>query len=228
MDFGTTYSGRFCCRNTAELPSCIFTHVLAGIAYIQTSDPDFTKIQVIKSWPGDVGNFEKVPTEISYTRNNSVWGYEIQPGAERSSYFKLLLDAKATATKYDSPGLISDRGSYAKIPLPAGKSAPAVTTDYLRHLYNHLMSTLRQKLAITISSTPIQFVLTTPAIWSHEAQDATREAAKAAGFTSREGDTLCMVSEPEAAASYCLKDIYSQRRETENPLKVTSHSKYFP
>ena len=200
---------------------------LAGIAYIHTSDPDFTKIQVIKSWPGDVGNFEKVPTEIGYTRNSSLWGYEIQPGTDRSGYFKLLLDAKATATQYDSPGLISDNGSYAKIPLPAGKSASAVTTDYLRHLYNHLMNTLRRKLAITISNTPIQFVLTTPAIWSHEAQSATREAAKAAGFTSREGDTLSMVSEPEAAASYCLKEVFFQRRQTENPLQVTSRPKIF-
>ena len=227
VDFGTTYSGRFSCRNTAGLALYSMLILLAGIAYIHTSDPDFDKIQVIKSWPGSVGNFEKAPTEISYTGNSSVWGYGIQPGAERSGYFKLLLDPKATATRYDSPGLTSDSGSYSKIPLPPGKSASAVTTDYLRHLYNHLMSTLRQKLAITISNTPIRFVLTTPAIWSHEAQNATCEAAKAAGFTSREGDTLSMVSEPEAAASYCLKEVFSQRRETENPLQVTSHYKYF-
>ena len=200
---------------------------LAGIAYAHTSEPDFTDIQVIKSWPGDVGNYEKAPTEISYTRNSSVWGYEISPGTERNGYFKLLLDVKAAETQFDSLCLTADNGSSTRIPLYIGNSAPKVTTDYLRHLYNHLIDTVQQKLAITISSTPIQFVLTTPAIWSHEAQSATCEAAKAAGFTSREGDTLSMVSEPEAAASYCLKEVFSQRKETENPLRVTSHPKIF-
>ena len=201
---------------------------LAGIAYIHTSEPDFTNIQVIKSWPGVVGNFEKAPTEISYTGDSSVWGYEIHPGTERSSCFKLLLDAKATGTQFDSPGLTAGDGPYTKTRLPAGKSAPVVTTDYLRHLYNHLMNTLQQKLTKTIDNTPIQFVLTTPAIWSHEAQCTTCEAAKAAGFTSREGDTLSMVSEPEAAASYCLKEVFSQRKETGSPLEVISPPKHFP
>jgi molecular chaperone DnaK (HSP70) len=87
-------------------------------------------------------------------------------------------------------------------------------------LYAHLMQTLRERLGITLDSTPIQFVLTTPAIWSHEAQDATCDVAKEAGFMSRPGDTLWMVSEPEAAASYSIKEVYSQRKDTENPLKV--------
>jgi hypothetical protein len=195
---------------------------MVGLAYIHTTEPDFTNIQVIKSWPGGVGNFEKAPTEISYTSNGSAWGYEIRPGTERSSYFKLLLDANTTATQYDSPGLTSAHGSYSRTPLPAGKLATAVTTDYLRHLYNHLMDTLRRRLVLTLDNTPIQFVLTTPAIWSHGAQSATCEAAKRAGFTSRVGDTLSMVSEPEAAASYCLKEIFSQRKETQSPLRVTS------
>ena len=200
---------------------------LAGIAYIHTFEPDFTNIHVIKKWPGDVGNFEKVPTEISYTGDGSAWGYEIQPGAERSCYFKLLLDSKAAATQYDSPGLTTDSGSYTKIPLPPRKSASAVTTDYLRHLYDHLMDTLRGRLMVTISNTPIQFVLTTPAIWSHEAQRATREAAEAAGFTQREGDTLSMVSEPEAAASYCVQEMFSTGKATGNPLQVAPRPEYF-
>jgi hypothetical protein len=194
---------------------------LVGLAYIHTAEPDFTNIQVIKSWPASVGNFEKVPTEISYARNGSAWGYEIDPGTERNGYFKLLLDEYTRATQYDSPRL-SAHGSFSRTPLPSGKSALVVTTDYLRHLYNHLMHTLRRRFAKTLDISPIQFVLTTPAIWSDRAQSATCEAAKKAGFTSREGDTLTMVSEPEAAASYCLKEIFSQRRDTESPLRVTS------
>lgn len=198
---------------------------LAGVAYIHTANPYFTNIQVIKSWPGDVGNFEKVPTEISYTRDSSGWGYGIQPGAGRIGYFKRLLGANATATQFDSPEVISDSGSYSRIPLPEGKSASEVTTDYLRHLYNHIFDTFRKRLFITV---PIYFVLTIPAIWDHGAQNAMLEAAKAAEFTSREGDTLSMVSEPEAAASYCLNEMFCEGRETENPLQVISRSKIFP
>jgi len=110
--------------------------------------------------------------------------------------------------------------SYANTPLPAGKTAVEITTDYLKLLYAHLMRTLRQRLIRTLDNTPIQFVLTTPAIWSHEAQNATCQAAKDAGFTSRAGDTLTMVSEPEAAASYCLKEICHERSESDSPLEV--------
>lgn len=35
------------------------------------------------------------------------------------------------------------------------------------------------------------------------------EAAKRAGFTSRVSDTINMISEPEAAATYCLREMYS-------------------
>jgi molecular chaperone DnaK (HSP70) len=73
------------------------------------------------------------------------------------------------------------------------------------------METLRKRLVVTLDSTPIQFVLTTPAIWSHEAQNKTREAAKMAGFMSRPGDTLSMVSEPEASVLYCIKEVYSTK-----------------
>ena len=66
VDFGKLIPVGFCCRNTVGLASCIYTDVLAGIAYTHTSDPDFTKIQVIKSWPRDAGNFKKAPTEINY------------------------------------------------------------------------------------------------------------------------------------------------------------------
>jgi len=131
----------------------------------------------------------------------------------------------AAATQYDNPRLATSNPqsmecSYANIPLPAGKTAVETTTDYLKLLYTHLMKTLRQRLIRTLDNTPIQFVLTTPAIWSHEAQNATCQAAKDAGFTSRAGDTLTMVSEPEAAASYCLKEIYHERSDSDNPLQV--------
>ncbi|PUU75808.1 hypothetical protein B9Z19DRAFT_1030174 [Tuber borchii] len=204
VDFGTTYS---------------------GLAYIHTTEPDYKNIEVIDSWPGRGNtNHAKVPTEISYSESGATWGYDIPPNEIRHGFFKLLLDVNAAATQYDNPQLATSNpqsmeSSYAKIPLPAGKTAAETTTDYLKLLYTHLMKTLQQRFIRTLYNTPIQFVLTTPAIWSHEAQNATFQAAKDAGFTSRAGDTLTMVSEPEAAASYCLKEIYHERLNSDSPLE---------
>jgi len=181
---------------------------------------------VIDSWPGRGNtNHTKVPTEICYTDKGATWGYDIPPDGIRHSFFKLLLDVNAAATQYDNPRLATSNpesmeSSYANIPLRAGKTAAETTTDYLKLLYSHLMKTLHQRFISTLYNTPIQFVLTTPAIWSHEAQNATCQAAKDAGFTSRAGDTLTMVSEPEAAASYCLKEIYHERSNSDSPLEV--------
>ncbi|KAK5120261.1 hypothetical protein LTR85_006467 [Meristemomyces frigidus] len=47
--------------------------------------------------------------------------------------------------------------------------------------------------------------LTVPAVWSDQARHATKAAAKAAGFGSRAGDTISVISEPEAAAITVLK-----------------------
>ncbi|PUU75810.1 hypothetical protein B9Z19DRAFT_1152327 [Tuber borchii] len=204
VDFGTTYS---------------------GLAYIHTTEPDYKNIEVIDSWPGRGNtNHAKVPTEISYSESGATWGYDIPPNGIRHGFFKLLLDVNAAATQYDNPRLATSNpqsmeSSYANIPLPAGKTAAETTTDYLKLLYTHLMKTLQQRFICTLYNTPIQFVLTTPAIWSHEAQNATCQAAKDAGFTSRAGDTLTMVSEPEAAASYCLKEFYHERSNSDSPLK---------
>jgi hypothetical protein len=189
---------------------------------MHTSKPD-SVIQVIKEWPGNVADLEKAPTEISYSQSGNDWGYKIQSGAERHGGFKLLLDANTGRTQHDNIRLTSARSSLALTKLPVGKSASTVTTDYLRLLYNHLIQTLRERMILSLDNTPIQFVLTTPAIWSHQAQQATCTAAMEAGFASRPGDTLTMVSEPEAAASYCFKEIFSERKETESPLRVTSY-----
>ncbi|KAF3318987.1 hypothetical protein TWF173_005397 [Orbilia oligospora] len=68
---------------------------------------------------------------------------------------------------------------------------------------------LRKRLPETLDITPINFVFTVPAIWGHQAQQATKMAAKLAGFCSRESDTLSLVSEPEAAAMYVLKAMHA-------------------
>ena len=53
--------------------------------------------------------------------------------------------------------------------------------------------------------TQIGFWFTMPAIWSDEAQYATKAAAEQAGFGEREHDRISMIREPEAAALSALK-----------------------
>lgn len=171
------------------------------------------------TWPGrggaeDIRTLEKVPTELNYGSGGglNMWGYQLPAGDQRYGCFKLLLDHETGGTKWDDPNLGSsvDEGNpNALLQLPPGKDVLQVTTDYMKPLYAHLMDHLRKRVARTIDATPIQFVLTTPAIWSHAAQHSTCEAAKKAGFGTRPGDTITMISEPEAAALYTIKELNS-------------------
>ncbi|KAL1965072.1 hypothetical protein VTN77DRAFT_6132 [Rasamsonia byssochlamydoides] len=90
--------------------------------------------------------------------------------------------------------------------LSKGKTAQDVVEDFLRHLYNYLVNMLKKQIGEdTFNATPMECYLTMSAIWSDQAQLATREAARAAGFASRPSDTLTMIAEPEAAAIAAMK-----------------------
>lgn len=186
---------------------------------------DYSKIKAIKSWPGGGGgidnrNLDKAPTEISFESGKTMWGYEIPSSTKRHSCFKLLLDEKASKRIYDDPNLAAAVDSDMRPSLPEGKTVQDVTFEYLRLLYDHTMKQLREYVPDTFDSTPIHFVLTVPAIWSHAAQRATLDAAKRAGFGARKGDKITMVSEPEAAGAYCLSEMH---RGSGNELKVHIH-----
>lgn len=193
MDFGTT--------NT-------------GVAFSFSDNPDHREIEVITTWPsvgpGINETRVKVPSEISYPTDpteSPVWGYMFRPGAPRVGCFKLLLDPAAGDAKYNDEGLIDPGNPSAVMTLPPGKTVVGVCTDYLAQVYAHTMRMLEKRLPNTLKSTPIQFVITTPAMWGTNAQHNTLVAAKAAGFGKRSIDWVDMVSEPEAAAAYSLKQL---------------------
>jgi len=89
---------------------------------------------------------------------------------------------------------------------PPGYNAPTaekLVTDYLTALRKHAEQTLRCKVPQTaLQSTPIEFVITVPAVWSDAAQAKTRACAEHAGMGV--GAALHIISEPEAAAMYAL------------------------
>lgn len=185
---------------------------MKGVAYSHSNDPDFRRITVIENWPGAGRQTKpKVPTEISYSASGEKrWGWQLASGTERFGGFKLRLDPEAGNKAYNDEQLAVtlDPGNPAmKSSLRPGSSATDMTTDYLRLVYTEVMSVLARRFPSTFGSLKFKFVITTPAMWSPAAQHNTLMAAKTAGFASRPQDIIEPVTEPEAAASYALKEL---------------------
>ncbi|KAI8932989.1 hypothetical protein NX059_009643 [Plenodomus lindquistii] len=167
-----------------------FGTTYSGLAWAESSRADVQ--QVIDKWPArnTTKSSPKVPTELRAISSGHQWGFQIPASAKRSKYFKLKLDGSAQ---------IGDNS----------QSPEELARIYLSHLHQHLMSTLRKQLsASVVTSTPIQFVLTVPAIWSDAAMKKTETAAEQAGF--RGSRKIRLVTEPEAAAIYTLRNLGSQ------------------
>ncbi|MCJ1259426.1 hypothetical protein MMC24_007263 [Lignoscripta atroalba] len=178
VDFGTTYS---------------------GLAWAQTRKPDMQT--PIIQWPDATsGGLEgitsdKVPT-ISEKYN--MMG-RITNGASRS-WFKLDIDPSQRRGTYDLAKNFPD-----PMASPPGYDTPPekLVKDYLTALRKHAEQILRYKLPQSaLQSTPIEFVITVPAVWSDDAQAKTRACAEQAGMGL--GTALHVISEPEAAAMYAL------------------------
>lgn len=175
---------------------------------------DAPMVEVVHEWPGNSsGYLQKVPSQIAYKAENpqldkDVWGYEIPPHVNRQYWTKLLLDKRAPVSKFDDSDL-KDTLHLSALPLPQGKSPEIVVSDFLSHLYKHCMGLLEKRMTTgVLSATPIEFWFTMPAIWSDEAQYATKRAAERAGFGKsplRELDSINMITEPEAASIAALR-----------------------
>lgn len=225
VDYGTTYSGRSSLTSaTISLPS--YADHVPGIAYALSGQTNAENVKVITAYPeggagGTDGSNEyivKVPSRIAYHAENEgkrnfpvgrdAWGYEVEAGFKSYSWIKLLLDSKATATDFDDPILQKEQDSVGGsiMTLPEGKTAIDVTTDYLTNLYRHCIAEINKTdIKTVLPVTPIEFWFTHPATWSDEAKAATKQAAERAGFTSRKGDTITLIPEPEAGAIAALR-----------------------
>ncbi|PNS16892.1 Heat shock protein 12B [Sphaceloma murrayae] len=174
IDFGTTFS---------------------GIAFqYAASDHAADRITLIKSWPG--GNHQtsdKVPTQLVYKTDGGglKWGYEVQPTETSLRCIKLLLDEGQSFPDWASKAALEKELS------DRHKSATDVIADYMTKLHDFAIAELGKAYTPAfLQATPIEFILTVPAVWSDVAKQATRDAAKRAGF----GDSIHLISEPEAAA----------------------------
>ena len=76
-----------------------------------------------------------------------------------------------------------------------GESAQELTRVFLSCLYAHFISVLEGRLSPSVvQSTPMDVVVTVPAIWSNNAKQETENAASLAGF-GREKN-IKLISEP--------------------------------
>jgi hypothetical protein len=126
------------------------------------------------------------------------------------SWTKLLLDKDSRLSQHNRQDIVplwkSDGNGF--MTLPHGKTATDVVADFLSEVYKYVSKELAKRLSPQVLAiTPLEFWFTVPAIWSDQAKDATKQAARKAGFGERARDSFYMIPEPEAAAVATLKSL---------------------
>lgn len=84
----------------------------------------------------------------------------------------------------------------------ADRGVDALVADYLSALLTHLTTTLTQNLGREILPSTLDIVLAVPAIWSDAAKARTGQICEAASRSP-----VRLVSEPEAAATYAIREL---------------------
>jgi molecular chaperone DnaK (HSP70) len=197
IDFGTTFTG-------------------VAYAHTATGDGDTSRVAdnvvVLKTWPSSSNHYaEKTPTILAYNTNPPTWGGKVKvKDTPQVAHFKLGLHEEvgrhyATHSTVDT---LSVLGGYLTNPnwrhpdLPS-KTAVDFTADYLTCVWRHVTEKVLPSHfgPLFLQNQQVSYVLTVPAIWSEKANSLTRQAALRAGIPSRK---LILISEPEAAALYCV------------------------
>jgi molecular chaperone DnaK (HSP70) len=89
-----------------------------------------------------------------------------------------------------------------------GKTCERLVVDFLRSLRERADEFFQTTLAdIVLESTPREYIITVPAIWTDKAQKTTRECAEEAGMGL--WGHVHITSEPEAAGIWALEDMRS-------------------
>ncbi|KAL8985898.1 MAG: hypothetical protein Q9177_004311 [Variospora cf. flavescens] len=121
----------------------------------------------------------------------------------RHQWFKLGLDPMRPKPM---SGLASALPDEKAAPPEYNQSPETLVKDYLSALRQHLESVLAKTLPESVfMTTPREYIITVPAIWSDVAVSKTRKCAERAGMGR--GEELRLVSEPEAAAIWALPRI---------------------
>lgn len=150
--------------------------------------------------PGKSSTESDISTTAQTSINASLprWGFQLTPSEPRLRCLKLFLDRAQSLPTYISP---IETAAHLK---DHDKTVLDALTDYLSLLHKHTIEHLVRRYGPAFTSyTPLEYVLTLPAIWSDAAKHATLLAASRAGMGP--AHTIKLISEPESAALYTLK-----------------------
>jgi hypothetical protein len=159
-----------------------------------------------------------VPTELIYENNSIRWGFQIKEREQRHQWFKLSLDPESVLVESEPVKRYPDNKALP----PAYLGSPEkMCTDFLKAPRQHTHDIISHKLSSSIvETTSFAFIVTVsinqtvspskhvakachnqvPALWKDGAKDKTRQCAKEAGM----GDSVMIITEPEAAAIHAL------------------------
>lgn len=128
------------------------------------------------------------------------WGFPASKDKGSIQMLKLLLDPQQ-----ELPPYVSRTKLEAQLK-QIGRGAVEATADFLDKLKIQALEALDKRYGKAfMATTKIDYILTVPAVWSDAAKDATLRAAEMAGL--HKSRNLQMITEPEAAALYALKQM---------------------
>jgi hypothetical protein len=203
------------------------------MCYCTSTSTNIEHIVTIQDYPGATDDAQKVPSRIAYEMVDDGGVIDLEPEAMGfqitsdmhpiAALMKLHLDKEARLTEFDDMSLKSlgqDTGR-----LPDGKTAEEVIVDYLKALYQCLRDHMQHRgLLANFDTWPVDYYITHPASWTDAAKSATRDVAVQAGFGAQDGDTIRLISEPEAAAVTALTELHAKHSTI--PIRVNDGCRY--
>ena len=144
------------------------------------------------------------PRELEYIgADNWLWGSGIPASAKRLQCFKLELQPDTTKDYSRLEDEYPDERAARRTPQ---QTPEKLTKDYLTSLRIHFEHMLSKVLGPgSLTTTPIEYVLTVPAIWTDLAKSKTKLCAEQAGMGS--AAELNIIPEPEAAAVWAFHEM---------------------
>jgi molecular chaperone DnaK (HSP70) len=130
------------------------------------------------------------------------WGYQVKDTEPKYQWFKLSLDP---SWRNDSSNLVNKYPAPIAASFLDAKQTDNLVVKYLTALREHSERTLAQKFeeaSNVLKRVDREYIITIPAVWSDAAKKRTRSCAEKAGLGV--GDSLHVITEPEAAALYQL------------------------
>ncbi|KAG2203805.1 hypothetical protein INT47_012738 [Mucor saturninus] len=208
-----------------------FGNSLSGCSYVQLKDRkgrpvDTKEIKIIKEdWPGMI--FSGFPTTLMYDKKMKpkFWGEEARLKSKLHKdlnllrNFKLFLSPESSEKFNGHTGYLEElkkRGQFTDGTPKNEVDVVRIIADYLTFFKKHVIEYIATKemdeffgffnRSKLLKKYKIRYVITVPALWNSLARNVMAQAAVEATIIKKDAiDQLLMISEPEAAALFCMK-----------------------